>query len=44
MILHIPVWLLWTVGLALGIPAMVIVIFFAYLGFALASSLRPPRW
>jgi hypothetical protein len=33
MTVHIPVWLLWTLGLGVGIPLLVAILVFAYVGF-----------
>jgi hypothetical protein len=32
MTIHIPDWLLWTLGLGMGIPSLFLVLFLAYLG------------
>lgn len=33
MIIEIPVWLLWTIGLVVGIPIVLAILFFAWIGF-----------
>jgi len=37
MTIIIPVWLMWTVGLVIGIPAALAILFFAVVGFMFAS-------
>ncbi|MFN3456916.1 MAG: hypothetical protein ACK4Z8_04995 [Novosphingobium sp.] len=39
MTITIPTWLLWTIGLLVGVPAAVAVIAFAWLGYVVAKSL-----
>jgi hypothetical protein len=34
----IPEWLLWAVGLLIGVPLVVVILFFAVVGFLMASS------
>jgi hypothetical protein len=40
----IPVWLLWTLGLAVGIPILIVLLLLAYIGFMFVSVFSPPRW
>jgi hypothetical protein len=38
MTITIPTWLLWTVGLAIGVPLVVFILMCAYIGFMFVSS------
>jgi len=40
MILNIPEWVLWIIGLGLGIPLFVVIIFFAYIGWKFCTDFR----
>lgn len=40
----IPKWALWLVGLGIGVPLVLAILFFAYMGFTFMRSFRPPRW
>lgn len=37
MTIEIPVWLLWTLGIGVGIPAVCFVLFFAVIGWKLRN-------
>lgn len=39
MTITIPTWLLWTLGIVVGVPAVIAMLFFAAFGFIVASSL-----
>jgi hypothetical protein len=34
----IPMWLIWTVGGAIGVAILAVVLFFAYLGYAFSKA------
>jgi hypothetical protein len=44
MTIEIPVWLLWALGVAVGVPAVVLIIWFAWFGYVVASSLKGGIW
>lgn len=44
MTIEIPVWLMWTVGILLGVPALLLLIGFAVIGFLLVRHWEPPKW
>lgn len=43
MTLTIPTWVLWTIGLAIGIPATIVLVFLACVGVAFIRSMDT-RW
>lgn len=38
MIVTIPVWLIWTIGLLIGLPIVVVIFVLAYIGFLFVCS------
>ena len=42
--IHIPIWILWTVGLIVGIPAVCILLLLAYVGFNVLQMLSKGIW
>lgn len=40
----IPAWVLWTIGLGIGVPALIVLCFFAYMGFVLMRAFARWQW
>lgn len=40
----IPTWLLWTLGLVIGVPLVLAILALAVFGWMAASAVARPRW
>lgn len=44
MTITIPAWLLWALGLLVGVPAIVVILALAWFGYVVASSFSRGLW